>query len=111
MFRIVTALAMMLALSACDLPVYTADGAVEQGSTPSVDAGARPTEAPNVRGSCGASTLQWLVGQPDSALQAMSFPASMRVIRPGTRITQDVVPGRLNVSVSGAGVITAVTCG
>lgn len=60
---------------------------------------------------CGASGLQDLVGQSTSVLAAMTFPAPMRVIKPGMAVTMDYSPERLNLDVDAAEIITRVYCG
>jgi len=60
---------------------------------------------------CGAPALQSLVGQPATVLDTMRFTQSVRVIRPGTAVTMDYQPGRLNIRVDAKGLITEVACG
>lgn len=57
---------------------------------------------------CGASDLQVLVGQPFSDT---SFDEAARIIRPGTAVTQDFRPDRLNVELDENDVITRIACG
>ena len=59
---------------------------------------------------CGASGYRGLVGQP---LAAVTLPAALndRVIRPGTPVTMDYDPTRLNLRLDAEGVIVAVDCG
>ncbi len=60
---------------------------------------------------CGAANMQSLVGQPFSALAAMTFPGPMRLIRPGMAVTMDYSAERLNITVNASNVIASVTCG
>ncbi len=60
---------------------------------------------------CGAEGLQPLVGQPQSVLAAMTFAAPTRVITPGTAVTMDHRPDRLNIEVGADGRIARVYCG
>ncbi len=60
---------------------------------------------------CGASPDSNLVGQSVDILAAMTFPAPMRVIKPGMAITMDYNPKRLNIDVDDKGIITRVWCG
>ncbi len=60
---------------------------------------------------CGASAYQDLVGQDARLLAAMTFPAPMRVIRPGEAVTMDFAPNRLNVEVDEQERISRVYCG
>ncbi len=62
--------------------------------------------------SCGAERLQYLVGQDEGALAAMTFEAgAVRVIRPGQAVTMDFSPSRLNLELDGSGRIQRVYCG
>ncbi len=62
--------------------------------------------------SCGAPGMQYLVGQNESVLAAMTFEAgNIRVIRPGMAVTQDYRPTRLNLTLDAKGRITRVYCG
>ncbi|MBW6507525.1 MAG: hypothetical protein K0B00_12335 [Rhodobacteraceae bacterium] len=60
---------------------------------------------------CGASTLQGLLGQPESVLQGMVFAGPLRVIRAGQAVTMDYSAARLNVSLDAAGLIERISCG
>lgn len=59
---------------------------------------------------CGASGLADVIGQP---LAAVTWPADLntRVIPPGTAVTFDFVPDRLNVRLDADGNITGLDCG
>lgn len=59
---------------------------------------------------CGASGYQGLVGTP---IAAATFPADLddRVIAPGTAVTMDYVPTRINFELDDAGKITRIYCG
>lgn len=61
--------------------------------------------------SCGAATLQSLVGQPAAVLETMRFGQPVRIVRPGTAVTMDYSEGRLNIEIDAAERITRVTCG
>lgn len=60
---------------------------------------------------CGASGMQNLVGRNASALAAMTLPQSTRVIYPGTPVTEDYRPDRLNIDIDQSSRITGVWCG
>ena len=60
---------------------------------------------------CNAAALQGLVGQDKSVLAAMTFPARTRSVEPGSRITRDLVPTRLNILIDPSGRIEKVSCG
>jgi hypothetical protein len=60
---------------------------------------------------CGATAMQDLVGNPFSALAAMTFAGPMRLIRPDMAVTMDFNPERLNIYLDEADLISSVTCG
>ncbi|MFC0203791.1 I78 family peptidase inhibitor [Novosphingobium soli] len=64
---------------------------------------------------CGADQLGSYVGRQasDEVLAAITAARSghaVRIIRPGTVVTQDYRPDRLNVTVDESGTITALRC-
>jgi hypothetical protein len=70
---------------------------------------------PSMEPSCGADQLASYVGQPASddviaKITAWRGDKPMRVIRPGTAVTMDYRPDRLNVQVGEDGKITGFTC-
>jgi Peptidase inhibitor I78 family len=60
---------------------------------------------------CGADGLQSLIGQDDAVLAAMTFPQGTRFLYPGTPVTEDYSPVRLNIDIEQSGTITGVWCG
>lgn len=60
--------------------------------------------------SCGAESLQGLVGQPESVVAAMTFTQDVRIIRPGTAVTMDYRPDRLNIVIDAQGKVSSVNC-
>lgn len=63
-----------------------------------VQAAPAPEHKPTYEGkSCGADGYQNLIGQSANLLAAMTFPAPMRVIRPGMAVTMDYLEQRLNI--------------
>lgn len=67
--------------------------------------------APPPADACGAAARQGLVGRPEAVLAAMTFPAPVRIIRPGDMVTLDYVAERLNIRIGPDGRIAAVDCG
>jgi hypothetical protein len=59
---------------------------------------------------CGASRLQYLVGQPGRVLDGMRFSTDVRVIRHGTAVTMDYRADRLNFWLDRRDVIERVNC-
>ncbi len=64
-----------------------------------------------VADTCGATGFAYLVGQPKSAVDRMSFPAGTRVILPDTAVTMDYRAERLNILIDGNAVVERVYCG
>ena len=63
-----------------------------------------------VEDACGSAGYQAIVGSP---LAAVTLPADLgaRIIQPGTAVTTDYNPERLNIEVDVDGRITRVFCG
>jgi Peptidase inhibitor I78 family len=59
---------------------------------------------------CGASELQYLVGKPAVLLDGMRFSQEVRVIQPGTAVTMDYRPDRLNITINDFDQIDRVYC-
>ena len=59
---------------------------------------------------CGADGYQGLLG---SNIAAVTLPADLnqRIIAPGTMVTMDYIPTRLNIRTDAEGVIVEVYCG
>lgn len=95
----------LFALSACT-GTGTGSGGDKVAETP---------PPPSMEPSCGADQLASYVGQPASddviaKITAWRGDKPMRVIRPGTAVTMDYRPDRLNVQVGEDGKITGFTC-
>ena len=69
------------------------------------------TPPPNRTESCGAAALQHLVGQPQAALEAEAINAPTRILPPGSAMTMDHRPDRLNVELDDTGTIQRLWCG
>ena len=59
---------------------------------------------------CGASGYQTLVGSPLAAV-TLSADLGARIIQPGTAVTTDFNPERMNIEVDAGGRIVRVFCG
>jgi hypothetical protein len=57
---------------------------------------------------CQAEEYRGMIGTP---IAAATFPSGVRTIGPDTIITEDFVPGRLNVLIDSRGLITATAPG
>ena len=62
-------------------------------------------------GSCMADTLSFLVGQPETALQAMQYPDNTRFLVHGQVVNSFVDPSRLNLVIGLDRNIRFVYCG
>ena len=62
-------------------------------------------------GSCMANTLSFLVGQPETALQAMQYPENTRILIYGQVVDSFVDPTRLNLVIGLDRNISFVYCG
>jgi hypothetical protein len=67
--------------------------------------------APTEPDECGASELQYLVGQPGVVLDGMRFSQDVRVIQYGMAVTMDYRADRLNFWLDRRDVIERVVCG
>lgn len=61
--------------------------------------------------SCGARALQHLVGTPLSTFNPGSIKGPVRVLAPGSMMTMDHRPDRVNIYHNARGVVEKVTCG
>lgn len=75
-----------------------------------VEAGGTPADQ-SAGGVCAAAGLQGLIGQPESALAAMTFPSPTRIIHPKQPVTMDLNPSRLNILIDANGTVSEVRCG
>ena len=74
-----------------------------------------PGDAPDIDG-CGLGSIGDLVGKTITDTMAddarkRSGARAVRVIRPGTMVTMDFRPDRLNIDVNDKGVVTNLRCG
>jgi hypothetical protein len=74
------------------------------------EAGDTPANQP-AGGACAAAELQVLIGQPESALAAMTFSSPTRIIHPRQPVTMDLNPSRLNILIDDSGIVSEVRCG
>lgn len=73
-----------------------------------------PVPAP-AQDSCGAAAHAHLVGRPATALERVLILRQVRLIRPGTPVTEDYSPTRINFHIAtppdAPEYLTAITCG
>ena len=62
-------------------------------------------------GSCMANTLSFLVGQPETALEAMKYPENTRILVYGQVVNPIIDPSRLNLVLGLDRNIRFVYCG
>lgn len=60
---------------------------------------------------CSAAQYVDFVGQDATMLERVLLLAPVRIIRPGTMVTADHNPDRLNFHVDGAGRVIRLSCG
>ncbi|ATG48633.1 hypothetical protein CEW89_14340 [Celeribacter ethanolicus] len=84
----------MLSLSAC------------KENAPNVTENTPPAEE-----TCAAALITPLIGEPQSALDALMVPEPLRIILPGMTVTMDHRPERTNIEVDDTGRISRVWCG
>lgn len=70
-----------------------------------------PDPAPPAPDLCGAGDLAGLIGQPNTVLERMVFDGPVRVIPPGTAVTMDYMPKRINFELDKKGLIRRIRCG
>ncbi|HVJ33430.1 MAG TPA: I78 family peptidase inhibitor [Terriglobia bacterium] len=78
--------------------------------------GETPPPMPAGSDTCGVSALQAHVGEALDVTLMQFFEAAVpshrvRVLKPGTAATDDVVPERANITTDDKNIITAITCG
>ena len=112
----------LLVLGACSAPPMDEQEAVATDAQKAAKAAAAPTdeagkamEAPPV-GSCDATQVQSLVGQPYTAeigsqAQQDAGATSLRVLKPNDMTTMEFIGERLNVEVDAKNVVAGVRCG
>ena len=112
----------LLVLGACGAPPVDEQEAVATDAQKAAEAAAAPTdeagkatEAPPV-GSCDATQVQSLVGQPytdelGSQAQQDAGASSLRVLKPNDMTTMEFIGERLNVEVDAKNVVAGVRCG
>jgi hypothetical protein len=87
---------------------------VELDSSPNSQVGVNLSKPPSLvveDGSCMANTLSFLVGQPETALEAMKYPENTRVLVHGQMVSPIVDPSRLNLVLGLDRNIRFVYCG
>ncbi|AWH23706.1 I78 family peptidase inhibitor [Stenotrophomonas sp. YAU14D1_LEIMI4_1] len=112
----------VLALTACQAPSMDeqdaatahAQQAAEAAKAPADEAG-KATEAPPA-GTCDASQVQSLVGQPytdavGKQAQEDAGASQVRVLKPNDVATMEFLGDRLNVEVDAKDVVSGVRCG
>ena len=60
---------------------------------------------------CKAAVQAALIGQDATALERVLLLGQVRLIRPGSVVTQDYVPERINFNIGADNTIRQITCG
>ena len=108
---------LLLLLGACTGPaVEEQDAALDQAQQAAAAVATPEATTPPPVGSCDASQVQGLVGQPYT--DAMQSPAKddagasdVRVIKPDQPVTMEFIGERLNIELDENGIISGVRCG
>ena len=94
----------LLALMAACVPSANEDS--HSDNTP----GVKQPDMPLLTDDCPADDLQGLVGE--SYQDGMvAYDGRIRVIPPGSAVTMDYLPSRLNIATDSDGIITRISCG
>ncbi len=99
-----------LVLLGCNTTGADSEGS-DQVSKLSETAARRPPSTAVEGGSCMADTLSFLVGQPETALQAMQYPENTRILVHGQVVNSVIDPSRLNLVIGLDRNIRFVYCG
>ncbi len=96
----------LFAAAACAQPVNDSPAAPDQEP---VSSAPQTREEATAQDTCGASQYSALIG---ANLAAVTLPAgnNIRVIHPGTPVTQDFRSDRLNIITDANGTITSLEC-
>ena len=78
------------------------------GGTGAPPSGSYPTGLDNT---CDGERYGPLVGQDATALERVLIMGQVRVLRPGSIVTQDYRPERINFEIDGSNRISKITCG
>ena len=88
------------------------------GCVPTVPAPDAPPVAPpsgsyptGLDNTCDGERYGPLVGRDATALERILIMGQVRVLRPGSIVTQDYRPDRINFEIGGDGRIAAIRCG
>jgi len=117
---LIASLSLVLALGACTGPAPEEQEQALDQAKQAADAVATPdpeaTTTPPPAGSCDASQVQGLVGQPYSdalAEQARQDAGAgqVRLLKPDQMVTMEFLGERLNIEVDARNQITGVRCG
>ncbi len=68
-------------------------------------------DAVNLDASCAPERVDPFIGKPITALPITLTGKKVRIIAPGTAVTMDYAPHRLNISTDKDGIIQGANCG
>ena len=60
---------------------------------------------------CGAQSLQNMLGQSASIVPGLALEGPFRIVKPDDIVTQEYNAQRVNFRVNGSGIVTRVSCG
>ncbi len=99
---------MRAAMMTCVLALMAACAA---GPDPAPAEPANPALPALTEDTCGASMYGELIGRPITGPGVPGESRFNRRILPGTQVTMDYVPQRMNIEANAQGVIEKITCG
>ncbi|MEM7075221.1 MAG: I78 family peptidase inhibitor [Pseudomonadota bacterium] len=98
----------MILLAGCGPAPYSEDPTVAGDTTVLSNGSGLVERTPDT---CSLSDFQYLLGQPVSAFNPSSTTRPVRVVAPGSIVTNEYNPQRVNLDTNGNGVVTNVRCG
>ncbi|MEJ0065879.1 MAG: proteinase inhibitor i78 [Caulobacteraceae bacterium] len=112
----VWAVAALMAIGGCAEPAKQAPPPLAPAAAPPPapppQTAAAPTPPPKPRDSCGAASLQYLVGKPHTDIPVPVNPAMRRVVCSSCMTTQDFVSTRQTITFDSlTGLVTSAKCG
>jgi hypothetical protein len=99
---------LLLALTSLALAACSSTGSLQTSARATAPVFDGDTDTPD---RCGARARGYLIGQRSSEVDLSSLGEGVRVIHPGSAVTEDYRPSRLNLDVSAEDVILRAWCG
>jgi hypothetical protein len=102
----------LMVIGACAEPAKQAPPPPAAAPQPPPPVAVAPAPPPRPRDSCGAVSLQYLVGRPRTDIPVPVNPGMRRVVCSTCAVTQDFVSARQTITFDAqTGLVTSVRCG